>query len=170
MYWARLVPLTRVVISSGRTKPGRMAQPQVGRQRVQSNAATSPPAGVTAPQNASGEIPGLIVRTLPSNMAAGSPAEKGVCGSNGSAYLGGGFTWNVAPARLGRVTRVTGSVTGTTSPHPESANDGRRPFRLFRAWGGCGDGSAESILLYNNHEVAYNSPFASIGVGEKNLS
>lgn len=58
----------------------------------QSSEPTSPAAGVTAPQNTSGDTPGRTVRTLPSNMATGNPAEKGVCGIRMSASRGFGRT------------------------------------------------------------------------------
>ena len=71
---------------------------------IQSNDATSPPAGVTAPQNISGLTPGRITRTLPSNIATGSPAENEVCGIRMSASRGFGRSWNVNPGTDGRET------------------------------------------------------------------
>ena len=54
------------------------------RPRTASNASahqsprTSPPFGVTAPQNTAGDTDGETVRTLPSKRATSSPAENGV--------------------------------------------------------------------------------------------
>ena len=56
---------------------------------------TSPPSRVTAAQKTRVLIPGLIVRTLPSNSSVGRPDAKGVCGTALQASSGLGRTWKV---------------------------------------------------------------------------
>jgi hypothetical protein len=78
------------------------------------------------PQNTDWATDGGSVRTLPSNIATDKPARCGVCGMLGSTCSGRGRTWKVFPGIDGRVVAVAGSVTGSTSCQPRSANVARR--------------------------------------------
>lgn len=97
-------------------EPGRLSPVGVSRSVVdQSSEATSPPAGVTAPQNTEGSTAGETVRTLPSNRAISIPPACGVWGTLGSHSFSRGLTWNVLPGSDGSVRGGKPVVTGYTS-------------------------------------------------------